>query len=220
MKLQKGEKLVSNLHDKTDYVIHIRSLKQALNHGLIWKKIHRVIKFNQKPWLKPYNDVNTKLRQKAKNNFEKDFFKVMNNAAFGKTIENVRKHRNIKLVTTEKRRHFLVSEPNYHTTKFFTENLFAIEMRKTQILMNKPVYLGLSILDLIKTVMYEFWYDYVKPKYGENAKLCYMDTDSLLVHVKTEDIYKDIAEDVETRFDISNFEIDRPLPKEKNKKLD
>ena len=123
-----------------------------------------------------------------------------------KNMENVRKHRDIKLATTEKRRNYLVSEPNYHTTKFFTENLLAIEMRKTQILMNKPVYLGLSILDLSKTVMYEFWYDYVTPKYLENAKLCYMDTDSLIVHAETDDIYKDIAEDVETRFDTSNYE--------------
>ena len=137
---------------------------------------------------------------------------------FGKTKDNVKKNRNIKLVTTERRRNYLVSEPNYHTTKFFTENLLAIEMRKTQILMNKPVYLGLSILDLSKTVMYEFWYDYVKPKYGEYAELCYMDTESFNVHVKTDDIYKDIAEDVETRFDTSNFETDKLLPKGKIKK--
>ena len=163
--------------------------------------------------------MNTKLRQKAKNNLEKDFFKLMNDAVFGKTMENVRKYRNIKLVTTERRRNYLVSEPNYHTTKFFTENLLAIEMIKTQILMNKPVYLGLSILDLSKKVMYEFWYHYVKPKYGGNAKICYMDTDSFIFDVKTDDIYKDIAEDLETRFDNSNFEIDRPLPKGKNKKV-
>ena len=135
-----------------------------------------------------------------------------------KNMENVRKRRNIKLVTTERRRNYLVSEPNYHTTKFFIENLLAIEMRKTQILMNKPVYLGLSKLDLSKAVMYEFWYDYVKPNYDEIAKLCYIDTDSFIVHVKTDDIYKYIAEDVEARFDTSNFEIDRPLPKGKNKK--
>ena len=114
------------------------------------KKVHRVIKFNQNAWLKPCIDKNTKLRQKAKNNFEKDFFKLMNNAVFGKTMENVRKHRNTKLVTTERRRNYLISEPNYHTAKFFTENVLAIEMRKTQILMNKSVYLGLSILDLRK----------------------------------------------------------------------
>ena len=154
-------------------------------------------------------DMNTKLRQKAKYNFEKDFFKFMNHAVFRKTTGNVRKHWNVKLVTTERRRNYLVSEPSYHTTKFFTENLLAVEMRKTQILMNNSIY----------SVMYEFWYDYVKPKYGANAKLCYMNTGSLIVHVKADDIYKDIAEDVETRFETSNFEVDIPLPKGKNKKV-
>ena len=138
----------------------------------------------------------------------------MNNAVLGKTMENVRKHRNIKLVTTERRRDYLVSEPDYHTTKLFTENLLAGEMRKTQILMNKPLYLGLTILGLTKTVMYYFWYDFVKSKY-----ITYMDTDSFINHVKTHDIYKDIAEDDETRFDNSNFELDRPLTKGKNKKV-
>ena len=195
IKIEKVEKPVTNLYDKTEYVIYIRNLKQALNHGLILKNVHRVIKFNQKAWVKPYIDMNTKLRQKAKNNFEKDFFKLMNNAVFGKTMENLRKHGNIKLVKTERRRSYLASEPNYHTTKFFTENLLAIEMR-TQILMNKPVYSGLSILDLSKTVMYEFWYVYVKPKYGENVKLFYMDTGSFTVHLKTGDIYKDLAKDL------------------------
>ena len=162
--------------------------------------------------------MNTGLRKKTKNDFEKDFFKLMNNAVFGKTMENVRKHRDIKLVTTERRRNYLVSEPNYHTTKFFTENLLAIEMKKTEILMNKPVYLGLSILELSKILMYEFWYDYVKPKYGEKSKLCYMDTDILIVHIKTDDIYKDISENVETRFNSSNYELDRSLTKGKDKK--
>ena len=114
-----------------------------MNYGLVLKKVHRVIKFNQKAWLKPYIDLNTELRQKVKNNFEKDFFKLMNNAVFEKTMENVRKHRNIKLATTERRKNYLVSEPNYHTTKFLTENLLAIEMKKTQIPMNKPVYSGI-----------------------------------------------------------------------------
>ena len=131
-------------------------------------------------------------------------------------MENVRKYGDIKLVTTEKRRNHLVSEPNYQTTKLFTEKLLAIEMKKTQIIMNKPAYLGLSILDLGKTVMYECWCDYVKPKYGGKARLCYMDTDSFIFHVKTNDIYKDIAEDIEKRFDTSNYEIDRPLPMGKN----
>ena len=134
MKIEKVEKLVANLHDKTEYVIHIRNLKQALNHRLVLKKVHRVIKFNQNAWLKPYIDMNTDLRKKAKNDFEKDFFKLMNNAVFGKTMENVRKHRDIKLVTTERRRNYLVSEPNYHTTNFFTENLLEIEMKKQKYL--------------------------------------------------------------------------------------
>ena len=142
IKLEKFEKLVANLHDKTEYVIHIRNLKQALNHGLILKKVHRVIKFNQKAWPKPYIDMNTELRQRAKSNFEKNFFKLMNNAVFGKTMKNVRKHRNIKLVTTDRRKNYSVSEPNYHTTKFFTEKLLAMEMKKTKITMNKSVYLG------------------------------------------------------------------------------
>ena len=133
-------------------------------------------------------------------------------------MKNVGKHRNIKLVTTANRRSYLVSEPNYHTTKFFTEKLLTIEMRKNEILMNTPVSLVLSILDLSKTVGNEFWYDYVKLKYCENAKLCYMNTDSFILYVKTEDIYKDIAY-VETRFDTSNLKLIRPLPKGKNKKV-
>ena len=157
--------------------------------------------------------MNTKLKTEAKNDFEKDFLQLMNDAVFGKTMENVRKHRDIKLVTTDKRRNQLVSEPNYHTTKYFSENLLAIEMKKTKVKMNKPVYLGMSILDISKTLMYEFWYDYVKPKYQDKAKLCYMDTDSFVIHIKTEDFYEDIANDVEKWFDTSNYENDkRPLP--------
>ena len=148
--------------------------------------------------------MNTKLRQKAKNKFEKDFLKGMNNGVFGKTMENVRKYSGIKLVTTEMKRNHSVSEPNCHTTNFFTENLLAIEMKKSQILMNNLVYLGLSMLDLSKTLMYEFWYDYVKPKYGENAKLCHKDTDNFIVHVKR-CYLQNIAEDVDNRFDTPNF---------------
>ena len=164
--------------------------------------------------------MNTDLRKKAKADFEKDFFTLMNYAAFEKSMENVRKHRDIKLVTTERRRKYLVSQSNYHSTKLFTEHLLAIEMKKkTEILMNKPVYLGFSILELSKILVYEFWYDYVKQKYGEKAKLCYMHTDSFIVYIKTDDIYKDIAKDVPTRFDTSNYELDRPFPKGKNKKV-
>ena len=130
----------------------------------------------------------------------------MNNSVFGKTMENVRKHRDIKLVTTEKRRIKLVSEPNYHTTKQFSENLLAIEMKKAKVKMNKPVYLGMSILDISKTLMYEFWYDYIKPKYNSKAKLCYMDTDSVVINIFTEDFFEDSKNDVERWFDISNHD--------------
>ena len=114
----------------------------------------------------------------------------MNNSVFGKTMENVRKHRDIKLVTTDNRRNQLVSEPNYYTTKWYSKNLLAVEMKRIKIKMNKPVYLGLSILDISKTLMYEFWYDYIKPKYADNVKLCCMDTDSFILNVKTEDSMK------------------------------
>ena len=140
--------------------------------------------------------MNTDLRKKAKNDFQKDFFKLMNNAIFGKTMQNMRKHEDIKLVPTERRKNYLASKPNYHTTKIFTENLLAIEMKKAEILMNNPVYLGLSILESNKILLYEFWYDDVKPKYGEKAKLCYMYTAGFIVYTKTDTIYKNITEDI------------------------
>ena len=146
----------------------------------------------------------------------------MNDAVFGKTVENVRKHRDIELAATDKRRNQLASEPNYHTTKYFLEDLMAIEMKnKTKVKMNRPIYLGMSILDIIETLMYEFWYDYIKPKYQDRAKLCYMDTDSFVIHIIAEDFYKDISNDVEKWFDTSNYDKDdkRSLPIGKNKKI-
>ena len=130
--------------------------------------------------------MNTELRKKAKNEFEKNLFKLMNNSVFGKTMENVRNHRDIKLVTSDKRRKRLVSEPNYHSHKKFSDHLMAIEMKKTRVKMTKPLYLGMSILDISKILMYEFWYDYINQKYGDRAKLCYTDTDSFIIYIKTE----------------------------------
>ena len=129
-KIEKCNKLICDFDDEKNYVVHIKALKQALNYGLILKKVHRVIQFNQKAWLKPYIDMNTKLRTEAENKFIKDFFKVMNNAVFGKAMENVRKHSDINLVTTNKRRNQLASELNYHIPKYFPENLMAIDMKK------------------------------------------------------------------------------------------
>ena len=153
----------------------------------------------------------------------------MNNAVFGKTMENVRKHRDIKLVTTDKKRSKLVSEPNYHTMNYISENLSIIEMKRTKVKMNKPIYLGLSILEISKLLMYEFWYDYMKPKHDDRVKLCYTDTGSFIINIKTKGkdiynfllkkIYKDIADGVAKKFDTSNYEVDRPLPTGKNKKV-
>ena len=163
--------------------------------------------------------MNTELRKVAGNDFEKDFYKLMINAVFGKTMENVRKDKDIKLVTTDKKRSKLVSEPNYHTMNYISDNLSIIGMKRTKVKMNKPISFGLSIFDISKILMYEFWYDYMKPKYNDNVKLCYMDTDSFVMNIKTKDFYKDIANDVENRFDTSNYEVNRPLPTGKNKKV-
>ena len=135
--------------------------------------------------------MNIELTTKAKNDFEKAFFKLTNNSVFGKTMENLRKHRDIKLVTTGKRRNQLLSQHNYH--KWFSERLLALEMKKIKVKMNKPVYLGLSLLEFSKTLMYEFWYNFIKPKYQQNGKLCYMDTESIKINIKTEDVYRDFA---------------------------
>ena len=165
--------------------------------------------------------MNTELRTKAKNDFEKGYFKLKNNAAYGKTMENIRKHRDIRLVNNDKKRKVLASEPNYHATKHISEDLLIMEMKKRELYMNKPIYLGQAILDISKTLMYEFWYDYIKPKYANNVELCYMDTDSFVMKIKTDDFYKDISNDVEKWFDTSNFDANdnRPLPIGKNKKV-
>ena len=150
MKIDKTQKLVCNLRDKKKYVVHISILKQALNHGLKLKKVHRAIEYNQEAWLKKYIDMNTELRKKTSNDFEKNFFKLMNNAVFGKTMEYVRKHRDINLFKTDYKRNKLVSEPNYHTMNLISENLSIIELKKVKVKMNKPIYLGLSILEISK----------------------------------------------------------------------
>ena len=219
MEINKCKKLVCNLYNRKKYVVRKNLLKQSLNHGLKLKKIHRIIEFSQKTWLKPYIDMNTELKKLARNDFEKDLFKLMNNSVSGKTMKIIRKHRDIKLVTTDKKRSKLVSEPNYHTINLISEDLSIIEMKKTKVKMNKPIYLWLSVLEISKILMYEFWYDYMKPKYNDNVKLCYMDTDGFVMHIKTNDFYKDISDDVDNRFDTTNYEVKRPLPIGKNKKV-
>ena len=215
------EKLIPNLRNKRNYVIHYRALIQCLKAGMKLKKIHKGIKFVESEWLKPYIDMNTKLRAKAKNNFEKDFFKLMNNSVFGKTMENIRNRVDVKLVNTQEKLRKLVAKPNYKNQNIFSENLVSVHMKKVKLTMNKPVYLGMCILDLSKTIMNDFHYDYIKPKYGDKAKLLITDTDSLLYEIETEDFYKDISGDVKDRFDTSDYPENHPsgIPTGENKKV-
>ena len=220
MNINGVEKLVPNLYYKRKYIVHIRALKQALDHGLVLERIHRCIEFKQSPWMKEYIDFNTRLRTAAKNDFEKDFYKLMNNSVFGKTMENIRRHRNIKLVNNEDDYLKSVMKPNFKSGTLLGPDLMGCEMGKIKVVMNKPVYLGQTILDLSELIMYEFHYDYMLPKYeGRDLKLCYMDTHSFVYSIETEDFYKYIASDVETRFDTSGYLNNRPLPIGKNKKV-
>ena len=215
------KKLIPNLRHKNNYVIHYKNLMQCLRLGMKLKKIHRGIKFIESAFLKPYIDKNTSLRTQAKNNFEKDFFKLMNNSVFGKTMENIRNRVNVKLVDTGEQFKKLTAKPNYESRKIFNENLVSVHMKKTSLTMNKPVYLGMSILELSKIIMFDFHYKYIKPKYRNKAKLLFTDTDSFLYEIQTEDFYKDIAGDVRDRFDTSDYPEGHPsgIPTGINKKV-
>ena len=221
MKIGNVEKLVLELYYKKRYVIQIRALEQALSHGLVLKRIHRAIEFKQSPWMREYLDFNTKLKTARKNDFEKDFYKLMNNSVFGKMMENIRKHCDIKMVNNEVDYIRAVMKPNFKSRMLYGPDLMGCEMGKMVLKMNEAVYIGQAILDLSKTIMYEFHHDYMIPKYGDRLALCYMDTNSLIYSIETEDFYKDIADDVESRFDTSGYRPDgsRPLPVEHNKKV-
>ena len=215
------EKLIPNLRDKTKYVLHYKNLIQCLDMGLKVTRIHNGIKFVESEWMKPYIDKNTNLRSKAKNNFEKDFYRLMNNSVFGKNMENIRNRVNVKLVNTKEKLRKLVAKPNFKSCKIFNENLVSVHMKKTSLTMVKPVYLGMCILDLSKTIMYDFHYNYIKQKYGDKAKLLFSDTDSLMSEIHTEDFYKDISGDVKDRFDTSDYPENHPsgIPTGINKKV-
>ena len=208
LSIGRENKLISNLNDKNRYVIHEKYLKQALDAGLKLKKIHRVIQFKQKPWMKEFIDFNTIKRQEAKNKFEKDFFKLLNNATYGRTLMNVKKQQNIQLVNNETDFLRLSKKPNYISSIIFSKNLVGVELTKEKIKLNQPKYVGFSILDLSKYHMYNFHYGYIKKKYDSNARLLFTDTDSLCYHVKTDDFYKDMIQDKQY-YDLSDMKIDR-----------
>ena len=211
-------KLVANLKSKQRYSVHYRNLKQYVNLGMRVTKIHRIISFTQSKWLKPYIDFNTERRKAAKNDFEKDFFKLMNNAVFGKTMENLRKHQNVELVNDGRRLRRLTSKPNFKSCKIFSEDLVGVHMSKTEVRLVKPTYVGMSILDLSKMFMFAFHYEKMRPKYGDRAKLLMTDTDSLVYFIQTDDVFVDMMEDLDS-YDTSDYPRDHPAYSDKNKKM-
>ena len=211
-------KLIPNLHDKSRYIVHYENLKQYLALGMRLRHIHRGISFHQSCWLEPYITLNTERRKAAKNAFEQDFYKYLNNSIFGKTMENVRGRVNLELVHTSKRLRKLTAKPNFNRVCIFNENLLAAQCLKTQIMLDKPIYVGFSILDLSKSLMYEFHYGTIKAKYGNSATLCFTDTDSLLYSIRTHDLYADMKADSQL-YDTSGYPTWHPLHNLDNKKV-
>ncbi|GET63510.1 hypothetical protein RIR_jg28804.t2 [Rhizophagus irregularis DAOM 181602=DAOM 197198] len=216
------DKLIPNLFDKDEYVVHYRNLQYYVSQGLVIKKVYEAIKFEQAPWMKPYIEFNTAERAKAKNDFEKNFYKLMNNSVFGKTMENLRKRVRVSVVqpqTHPKKYKKLTSDPAFEGRKIFSENLVAIHRRKVEVMLNRPTYVGMSVLDLSKLCMYQFYYDTLKVRYSEKIQLCYTDTDSLLVQIQTEDINADLI-DMADQFDFSDYPKDHPVRKALGDKTD
>ena len=197
-------KLIPTLRDKNEYVLHYCNLQLYLDLGLKIKKVHQVLKFDQSPWLKQYIDFNTEKRKHAKNSFETDFFKLMNNSVFGKTMENLRKRVDVKLVTDEKKLDKLNSKPTYVSSKIFNENLMAVHKVKETLTLNRPAYVGMCILDLSKMLIYDFHYNCIKKKYDNRARLLFTNADSLTYAIEAKDVYKDFWNDKDM-FDNSDY---------------
>lgn len=219
MSVNKQRKLIANLNDKCKYIVHYITLKQALKHGLELLRIHRVLKFRQSNWLMNYIEYNASLRAKATNTFEKDLYKLYNNAVYGKTMENIRNRKNIKLVCDNKQLEKLIAKPYFIDRTLYNENLAAVHLAKTIVKFDKPIYIGMTILDLSKSVMYAYHYETMLPKYGmENLILTYMDTDSFIYYIKTNDLYEDMLSMLEY-LDTSDYPVDHPCYSLKNKKV-
>ena len=209
-------KLIPTLSNKEKYVLRYQNLQLYLDLGLNLTKVHRVLEFNQSPWLKQYIHFNTEKRKQAKNSFEKDFFKLMNNSVFGKTMENLSKRVDVRLVTNEKKLLKLTSKPTYVSSKIFNKNLVAVHKIKEALILNRPAYVGICILDLSKTLMYDFHYNYIKKKYDDRAELLFTDTDSLTYEIEAEDVYQDFWNDRD-KFDNSDYPENSPYHDKNNK---
>ena len=217
---QEVEKLVPNLRNKERYVLHYRNLQLYLSLGMRLTKIHRALKFNQTPWMEPYIEMNTELRKKANSDFEKDLYKLMNNSVFGKTMENLRRRVDVKLVraSEEDKLRRLIASPSFARANIFDDDLAGIHMHKKSLVLNRPMYVGMSVLDLSKHLMYDFYYNQMKVQYGERCQLLYTDTDSLLLEIETEDVYRDMSEN-QSLYDTSGYPKDHPLHSQTNKKV-
>ena len=211
-------KLIPTLSSKKNYVLHYRNLQLCLSLGLKLKKVYRVLEFDQSPWLAQHINFNTQKRMNAKKAFEKDFFKLLNNSVFGKTMENIRKRVDVRLVTDQKTLSKLVSKPTFVNSKIFNEDLVAVHKIKETLTLDRPAYVGMCILDLSKTLMYDFHYNYIKSRYNNKAKLLFTDTDSLCYEIETRDIYKELCEDKQL-FDNSDYPKDSPYFSVENKKV-
>jgi hypothetical protein len=206
----KEKKLLTTLTNKEKYVVHYRYLKHAVKNGLKVVKVHKILEFNQSNWLRIYIQKNTSLRACAKNEFEKNFYKLMNNSVYGKTMENVRKRVNVQLKNKWDGRYgveALISKPTFKSCTIFNDDLVAIESRLTDITINKPIYIGLCVLDISKILLYDFHYQYMKKKFAKNCKLLYTDTDSLIYEIICDDIYEVMKQDLNL-FDTSDYPVD------------
>ena len=202
--------------NKTNYVVHYRNLQYYLKKGLVLEKINKVMSFTQKPWIKDYIEFNTKKRAQSKFKYAQNMYKTCNNSVYGKTMENVRLRKKFELVNNPKRMAKLVNKPEFKDSIEINKNLFGVSSETTSLLLDKPIIVGFSILELSKLLMYEFHYDYIKPNY--NAQLCFTDTDSLFYELKTEDIYEDMMEN-QDKFDFSEYPEDHLCYSVENKKV-
>lgn len=203
------KKLLLTLDNKEKYVIHYRMLKFAVSHGLLLRKVHRILRFRQSPWIKPYIDLNTNERIRAQNEFTRNLFKLMSNCIYGKTMENVRDRVNIYLRTKWTGRsgvRSLVANPKFKKCTIFSENLAAVELQKTAVSMLKPLIVGFTVLEVSKLKMYTFHYDYILPKFGDNLKLNYTDTDSFIYTIFCDDLYEECIKRDSHLFDTSNYD--------------
>ena len=218
--LTEVEKLVPNLLNKDRYELHYRNLKLYTSLGMRLTKVHRALRFDQSPWMETYIRMNIELQNKAASDFEKDLYKLMNNSDFGKTMENLRKRVDMKLVRSneEDKLRRLIASPAFARANIFDDDLAAVQVHKSNLVLNRPVRVGMSILDLSKHLMYDFDYNQLKVQYGESCQLLYTDTDSLLLEIETEDVNKDIAQN-QTLYETSDYPQDHPLYSSADKKV-